>query len=1047
VARPPALSLSDFEADDHAVLQQAAPTAPAPLNLIALAGQNKLRVTSGYSKGGHNSGSMHYQGSPEDPGAIDIDPRGVTPEKVAQWKAQGYTVLDERSRPAGQAVWTGPHYHIQKSRSGQVPQRSPQKREITGTTSATGPVKLGPVDLSMPVSTDANGNIVFNQGSTQPKTVDLSKALKPVQKRQVADTGLDLSDFELSPDELAEVQSVAARYKPQPKPAPATAPPKNPGIIEGVGNILNAGGQMLQQIPGAFQKEMQSAQANPVFNQQEMMAAALAGAASTPTDLLNLATQAPAAIGNAYLGRQQFKPLFPEVYGVRDIPGLKEITERHPVSDFIGGAAVPLDMGIGALKAGRAGKLAEIGERSGFVNHAGQEIIPGHTGPVHGFVNRNGIEINPRLTPQEAARVDVTPKPGQPTNIKELSTAFEERQRPANPAQVIDPRKAEIPAELGPVKTETTPGGVELVTKAGQKETPHIEIERGLPEGRPQENTPQVVPLREELRALRKNTDAATLTSKIRELEQGNLKAMESAQTGVPITLSGFRANTGPMVPGRGKFYGIDLGIVKGYGKTFEKHSAGKHLEVDRIEFKNPVVALSQEELLRKIGKEGDFNKLKGSSYNRNNYALKDKYIADWAAKNGHDGVLYKNGEFAIIPAKEKSLLPDAPPTAQELPTPTGLRSSLDVATERANALEKMPDADIHQPRVSNPGKSTELPTPAKPDMAPAILDASGKPVRGATREIGNVLEFPGKPKPADAPLELPRSFEPKTRELPTAASTESGFSPFPDSGAAPETVNPAKPRDAELEAAARKQGQKLVSVAEISQMMERRFPEHSQHFKNILEAAKNNHTVMGDHVPIEEGGRTTNKREFNPIDFAVKTISPKREVEILRKQHGQDFGAIRDALVQRLNKEGIRVNAADQQIDGLGPKQAVARLNKLAAKLPDEARTYPYVVDHNLGETVRGGSHGFRRLDRFTDTSLTGKTQALPAGAEANMIAPAMKALNDLAESHSSPVFKRAIKQIQSGGISKQTVRELKAALGDEKLAAQFCSVLGIKT
>lgn len=88
-------------------------TAPPP-TLLAMAKDLGLRVTSGYSAGGHNTGSMHYQGSQTDPGAIDIDNKRVTPQQLQAFRNAGYRVLDETSRPAGQAVWTGPHYHIDK---------------------------------------------------------------------------------------------------------------------------------------------------------------------------------------------------------------------------------------------------------------------------------------------------------------------------------------------------------------------------------------------------------------------------------------------------------------------------------------------------------------------------------------------------------------------------------------------------------------------------------------------------------------------------------------------------------------------------------------------------------------------------------------------------------------------------------------------------------------------------------------------------------------------------------------------------------------------
>ncbi len=71
-----------------------------------------LRVTAG-KEGGHNKGSLHALGR-----AIDVGTRGVSLARlnafVAACRRAGYRVIDERVRPRGQRVWTGPHLHVQK---------------------------------------------------------------------------------------------------------------------------------------------------------------------------------------------------------------------------------------------------------------------------------------------------------------------------------------------------------------------------------------------------------------------------------------------------------------------------------------------------------------------------------------------------------------------------------------------------------------------------------------------------------------------------------------------------------------------------------------------------------------------------------------------------------------------------------------------------------------------------------------------------------------------------------------------------------------------
>jgi hypothetical protein len=80
--------------------------------MVRLAKKHGLTVTS-TTGGKHNRGSLHGQGR-----AIDVRTRGVSSAKLNAFirdaKAHGYKVLDERVRPHGQKVWSGPHIHIQK---------------------------------------------------------------------------------------------------------------------------------------------------------------------------------------------------------------------------------------------------------------------------------------------------------------------------------------------------------------------------------------------------------------------------------------------------------------------------------------------------------------------------------------------------------------------------------------------------------------------------------------------------------------------------------------------------------------------------------------------------------------------------------------------------------------------------------------------------------------------------------------------------------------------------------------------------------------------
>ncbi len=81
----------------------------------------------------HNPGSKHYSGN-----AIDVRTRDKSPEEIEQFIAaaeqNGFKVLDERSHPAGQKVWSGPHLHIEKKQVGGENIKT-MKVRITGTPS------------------------------------------------------------------------------------------------------------------------------------------------------------------------------------------------------------------------------------------------------------------------------------------------------------------------------------------------------------------------------------------------------------------------------------------------------------------------------------------------------------------------------------------------------------------------------------------------------------------------------------------------------------------------------------------------------------------------------------------------------------------------------------------------------------------------------------------------------------------------------------------------------------------------------------------------
>jgi putative chitinase len=80
-------------------------------DIVRLAEANGFHVTS-TNGGSHNRGSKHFLGL-----AIDVRTRDKTAAQVSAFinvaRNEGLRVLDERQRPPGQIVWSGPHLHIE----------------------------------------------------------------------------------------------------------------------------------------------------------------------------------------------------------------------------------------------------------------------------------------------------------------------------------------------------------------------------------------------------------------------------------------------------------------------------------------------------------------------------------------------------------------------------------------------------------------------------------------------------------------------------------------------------------------------------------------------------------------------------------------------------------------------------------------------------------------------------------------------------------------------------------------------------------------------
>jgi hypothetical protein len=245
-----------------------------------------------------------------------------------------------------------------------------------------------------------------------------------------------------------------------------------------------------------------------------------------------------------------------------------------------------------------------------------------------------------------------------------------------------------------------------------------------------------------------------------------------------------------------------------------------------------------------------------------------------------------------------------------------------------------------------------------------------------------------------------------------------------------------------------------IANIADIERHLQSSNPEAVPAIRNILDAGKNSEAVQFSYKAREAPGEPARLRNnFIPTHFTYETIKPATQRSYLRRAFGSDDAVI-SHLKQEIVNRGGKIDASllqNKRGGSIAPATQITKLiNTLDAQTGGAYLKSPRVHGINLGETTRSatGDRGIR-LDTIVDSSLTGRKvtpEQLGSHSYNNQIAPAVQALNDLADTQGSPVFRRAVKQIQKGEISRQTVQKLKEALADNKLAAQFCNVLGIK-
>jgi hypothetical protein len=140
-----------------------------------------------------------------------------------------------------------------------------------------------------------------------------------------------------------------------------------------------------------------------------------------------------------------------------------------------------------------------------------------------------------------------------------------------------------------------------------------------------------------------------------------NMNTIESATTGQPITLNGFRVDRGKPMEGTGTYYGINFGYVNKYAKERIVHNS--NLRVDKITLSNPLVVSdigggakynAVLTLASKLPKNSpikplllkQLNRLEKTDWEEGGVGILDRLLKKAGEEVGYDGIILKRKTF-----------------------------------------------------------------------------------------------------------------------------------------------------------------------------------------------------------------------------------------------------------------------------------------------------------------------------------------------------------------------------------------------------------------
>lgn len=976
------------------MLSQVGSTPAAPSTLPGFAKSHNYRITSGFSRGGHNSGSMHYQGSPEDPGAIDIDHRNVDYNRLlADARAAGFEVHDERQRPKGQAVWSGPHYHVSKKRTGGGKVSTAPK--ASAPTSSMQPRTATP-DLTLPVSSDAQGNIVFNNmpvgsGVHPQKLKTLPKAKLSV--KAPGDFSEDYAGIQALLDEVG---------KPAPQ-APAAAPvqPQTNFFGDAANRFMNAAAGYSQddlvrqsgQGVGAFIGDLAGSLV-PVG------AGALLGSPLGPVGAI-----AGGVVGAGGAGTAQ--DLQAQRLEGKTNPDLARALGAGAIQGGL--QAIPVLKG-GSLLA-RAAKNAAVQGVGAGVGSGIQQGIEQHTftpnldfnrvrdmaalGAAGGVVG-GAIEGKPKPNADLGQVPPKAPAPEFKTegdlirNIAEI----ERKQQADDILNILKQPDSIDPNATGIPKNGFVGRNGEVISKS-RYEAPAVDV----------------TPKAESLNTPEQTRDLGDAFSK---RQAGEAQPIIDPRTGKPYDPAALERQAVQ-----------DIGIkdpvqepVSDSGLTVAREGAVKEdvpIPVERGLPEGERV-YSKPEAPRS---ESILDPATGQPFKPTERPLRSSVDIglDRAQRMLDDADAPKALDASPPPVRD---LGTAKPPELGTPKPQGLLDA------QGRVLgEKAPTPDL-APTAPRPGE---------------LLDGQGRPLDLATRPTRDIQDLSAPKQPQVDPS------NPKSLDKPgNVYRTPQGGEVFTHG------------RDAAMvEADIASVKDQLTNIADIERHLQTRNPEALPAIRNVLDAGKNSEAVQFSYVAREAPGEPARARaNFVPTHFTFETIKPGTQRAYLRRKFGDDEAVI-SHLKQEIVNAGGSVDAAGLQTKGGAAVKPATQISKLIAALDSQTGgaylKSPRVHGLNLGESTRTGAvdRGIR-LDTITESSLTGR-KVTPEDLQAkgasynNQIAPAISALEELAKQADAPKgMDRIIKQINSGKISKKTANDLRSMLksSPEKLG-QVCKMMGL--